>query len=483
MRSINLVLAFLIIFAPAAILHSQEANPPDNGEPLTLTLKECIEMGLDRNPELLIEKSQVDQARSRTTQIKSNKVPSLDFSANYVISNMLPDLKMGDPEYFATSFGFADPNNMVPVPGLPNHVHIVGFPGFEFVNDRTGDVMGVKVESAYPLYTGGKLKNGIKASQVMEKVETEQVRQKRNELIYNIQKIYYTVLFTRKTVEVVDDAYNTTEAFYDQVKALYNEGMASGLDVLTVESKLAEARPMQIEARNGNKLAKLGLNNLLSVDLTYPVEPAGELVYERKELPVSADLYAIAVRNRPEMKALSYQREALSLNLKIAKANSYPTVGLFANYQWNRGQEMPPNDEIWRDGSQAGAGFSMPLYDGRKTEGMVAEAEAMIVQIEAGRRALDLGIRTQIEQAVTQIRSSEENIEMHKANVAAAEKNHQAAKARYAVGLATNLDVMAAQTQLLAANLGYFNEVYNYNVAWANLMAALGMPEERDIKL
>jgi outer membrane protein len=481
MRSIKLVLAFLIIFLVGTTIHSQETMPPDYGEPLQLTLEECIEMGLERNPELQIEKSQVDQAKSKTMQIKSNKVPSLDLSANYVISNTLPDLKLTDPQYFASSSGFADPNGNI-VPGLPGHIHLVGFPGFEFVNDRTGEVMGVKVESTYPLYTGGKLKNGIKASETMEKVEAEQVRQKRNELIYNIKKMYFTILFTRKTIEVVDDAYNTTEGFYDQVKALYNEGMASSLDVLTVESKLAESRPRQIEARNGNKLARLGLNNLLNVDLTYPVEPVGELVYERKELPVSADLYAIAVKNRPEMRALQYQREALLLSLKIAKANGYPTVGLFANYQWNRGQETPPNDTLWRDGYQAGAAMSMPLYDGRETEGMVAETEAMLFQLDAGRRALDLGIRTQIEQAVTQIRSSEENIEMHKANVTAAEKNHQAAKTRYAVGLATNLDVMAAQTQLLAANLGYYNEVYNYNVAWASLMTALAMPEERDIK-
>ena len=481
MRSFKLVLAFLIVFLPGTIIHSQEAIPLDNREPLRLTLEECVKMGLERNPELQIEKSQVDQARSKTTQIKSAKTPSLDFSANYVVSNMLPDLKYTDPTYFASSTGFANPDGSL-VPGLPGHVHLIAFPGFEFVNNRTGEVMGVKIESIYPLYTGGKIKNGIKASQMSEKIQAEEVRQKRNELTYNIQQTYYAILFTRKAIEVVDDAYNTTEAFYDQVKALYNEGMASNLDVLTVESKLAESRPRQIDARNGNKMARLGLNNLLSVDLTYPVEPVGELVYERKELPVSADLYAVAVRNRPEMKVMEYQREALGLSLKIAKANAHPTVALFANYQWNRGQETPPNDTLWRDGYQAGASFSMPLYDGRETEGMVAEAEAMMAQVEAGRRALDLGIRTQIEQAVTQIRYSEENIEMHKANITAADKNHAAAKARYTVGLATNLDVMAAQTQLLAANLGYFEEIYKYNVAWANLMAALGMPEEGIIK-
>ncbi len=52
------------------------------------------------------------------------------------------------------------------------------------------------------------------------------------------------------------------------------------------------------------------------------------------------------------------------------------------------------------------------------------------------------------------------------------------AKARYSVGLATNLDVMDAQTQLTQARAQRLQAVYEYNLAWIQLQAAIGMPDE-----
>jgi len=154
-------------------------------------------------------------------------------------------------------------------------------------------------------------------------------------------------------------------------------------------------------------------------------------------------------------------------------------VALFANYSWDRGQELPPNDKIWREGWQAGAVASVPLFDGLETKGKVDEAAAQLRQVEQGKRALALGIRTQVQQAILALRAAEERIEAEQANVVAANKNHEVAKARYGVGLATNLDVMDAQTQLMQAKAQYLAAVHDHILAWTQLQAALGMPEER----
>lgn len=476
MRGILTALLLSCLIFTAGSVPAEVAPPADVQEPMKLTLEECIALGLEQNPGLMVSKAQVDQAKGQTMQAKAGKLPKVTLSGNAVHSNTLPEFATGTPTYFPTGPGQVSPGGPI---STPVHVHMLAFPGIEMTNTREGDIYGVKVEAQYALYAGGRIKNGIKAAELNERAAEEAVRQQRNELIFNIEQAFYGVLLTQEVVKVIDEAYATASAHYRQVKAFYNEGLVSNLDVLNVESAMAAIKPQQIEARNANEMAKLGLKNLLNIDLATPIEAVGELKYEQHDLPLPDDLYAQGLGNRPEMRIIVLRKEMAQKMLEINKAGAYPTVGLFANYQWNRGQELPPSDKIWRDGYQAGAAVSVPLFDGRSTEGGVAEAQAQVTQVEQGKRALELGVKTQIQQAVLSLRSAEEKIAAEQANVDAARKNHEVAKARYAVGLASNLDVMDAQTKLSQAKVQYLSAVHDYDVAWFQLQAALGMPEAR----
>jgi outer membrane protein len=290
------------------------------------------------------------------------------------------------------------------------------------------------------------------------------------------------VILTQEMVKVVDEAYNTVAAHLRQVRALYNQGMVSSLVVTQVEAMLAEWEPKKVQAKNAVIMARISLNNYLNIDLETVVEAAGELKYEKHELPLAEDLYAIALEHRPEARIMRIRREMARRMYEMALANAYPSVVLFVNYQWNKGQEMPPNDQVWRDGYQAGVAVQIPIYDGRETEGKVAEAEAMMRQVDEGSRLLELGIKTQIQQALQGLRAAEEQIAAEEMNLKAAAKNHQVTVARYNAGLASNIEVKDAHNQLTAARAMKLQAIYEYNMAWVQLQAALGMPEEELLK-
>jgi outer membrane protein len=459
--------ALLILIAIGAAPRAEETvGPSDAREPVRLTLAECIGIGLENNPELGISKAQIDQAKGQVTQAKAKQYPTVKFSANAVRTNMLADLGGSGVVMF---------NSTVPTSGgVPVHVHQIPFPNLEFTQNREGEVLGAKIEAQYALYTAGMIKNGVQLAKLNETSAEKKLDQKRNELLSKISQAFYGVLLAQQMVKVVDDGYKTATAHYEQVQAFYKEGIVSDLDVVRTEAKLAEIRPIQIDARNGLWMARLGLNNYLNIDLDTPVEAVGSIEYEIHPLALPEDLYQTALTTRSEVKVVDLQMEMAKRMLAIAKAGGYPMVGLFANYQWNKGQETPPNDKIWRDGYQAGVAVQLPLFDGFETQGKVAEAEAMVRQVVEGKRALELGIRTQVQQSIIQLRSAEEKIKAQDANVRAAQKNHEAVTARYAAGLSSNLEVMDAESALLRANTERLQAVYNYNVAWVQLQAALG---------
>jgi len=462
-----------IFFASGRSL-SETGTAARASQPLRLTLEECIELGLENNPQLNVSEAQVEQARAQVVQARANKLPTLSLTANWVRSNKLPDFKTGDVTLFDSG-----PNQPLLGPPGPLHVHQIPFPGFEISNTREGDIYNVKVEAQYALYTGGRVEKGIETARLNVEAAREDLRLSRNELIYNIEQAFYGVLLAQQMVELTNEIYSTMEAHLGQVRQLYNEGLVSNLDLIQVEAQLASIRPSQVRARNGLDMARLGLNNYLNVDMETKVQAVGELEYNEKPTPVAPDLYTTALANRPEMEVMRYRIEMADKLVQIQKAGARPTVGLFANYAWDRGQELPPNDTIWRDGYQAGAALTVPLFDGLATKGNVEEAEAQLMQARAGKRALTLGIQTQVEQAVLAVKAAREQIEAERANVDANERNLEVARARYSVGLATNLDVTDAQTQLLQARTQLLSAIHDYNVAWAQLDAAQGMPEWR----
>jgi outer membrane protein len=456
----------ILIVVGAAPRAEETVSPSDAREPVRLTLDECLALGLDNNPEIGLSKAQADAAKGQLMQAKAKLYPTVKFSANAVRTNMLADLGGSGVVMYPTT---------VPTSGgVAAHVHQIPFPNLAFTQNREGDILGAKIEAQYALYTGGMIKNGVQIAKLNEDSAEEKIGQKRNELVSKISQAFYGVLLAQQMVKVVDDAYNTATAHLEQVKAFFNEGIVSDLDVTRTEAKIAEIRPMQIDARNGLWMARLGLNNYLNIDLDTPVEAVGSIEYDVHPLPLPEDLYQTALKNRAEMKVLDLQLEMAKRLVLIAKAGGYPTVGLFANYQWNKGQETPPNDTIWRGGYQAGVAVQLPLFDGFETQGKVVEAEANVRQVVEGKRALELGVRTQVQQSIIQLRSAEEKIKAQDANVKAAQKNHEAVTARYAAGLASNLEVMDAESALLRANTDRLKSVYDYNVAWVQLQAALG---------
>jgi outer membrane protein len=453
----------------AGRLAAETFSPSDAREPVRLTLPESVALGMERNPEIGITKAQVDQAKSKVVQAKATQYPTVKFSGNIATTNMLAEFKTGSPVAISTS---------PPTSGaVPVHFHDYYFPSLEMASTRSGEIYGAKIEALYALYTAGMVKNGVQAAKLNETSAEEKVKQKKDELIFNITRAFYGVLLAQEMVKVVNDSYNTAMAHLQQVNALFKEGIVSDLDIKRTEAKIAEIRPMKIEANNGLWMARLALNNYLNIDLDTPVEAVGAIEYKPHLLPLPEDLYATAIKQRPEVKVLNLQGEMAKRLLDISKAGAYPTVGLFANYQWNKGQDMPPNDKVWRDGYQAGVAVQVPLFDGLATQGKVAEAEAQIRQVQEGKRALELGIRTQIQQAIITLRASEEKIKAQDMNVKAADRVLEATQARYNAGLASNLEVMDAVSAQLRAKTDRLKAVHDYDMAWVQLQAALGNME------
>jgi len=466
----RLWMIFLILLILPFVLRAQVESPGK----LSLSLDDCIKIGFENNLQVKMAEAKVSYAEGKLTSARSYLIPKVALSGLYTHLNTLPEFKTGEPMMIPTSFPVANSSG-TPLP--PDHIHLIAFPGFEMSNTREGDIYQVKIEATYPLYTGGRTTEGYKASQLELEVAREELNQAKQDLVFQIRQAYYQVLLAQEMVKVIDDSYALMEKHYKQVKDLYREGYVSNLDVLQVEAKLSAIKPQQIQVHNGLELAQLALKNVLNLDPGEELEVRGQLEYVEAEIPELKQVIEQAKQNRADLKTLELRKEQTDSMYKIARAGYLPTVALFANYQWNMGQEMPPNDTIWREGYQAGVSASIDLFDGFKTYGEMKAAKSQQEQIRYGEQALRSGIEIQVTAAYLQIMSAKQQVDAEKKNVEAAQKSFEASQNRYREGMVNHLDVLDAEVGLTQAKSGYLRAVADYLIAQARLDQAMGKIE------
>jgi len=480
----------LLLMAPGSGSYAQAAASPTppaaeagsmaavtaGTEVTRLTLEESLREGVANNPQIRAAEARLEATRGQAMSARSNFFPKLNASATAVRLNNLSTFALGTPTYIPTTFPVANPQGDPAPP--EDHIHLVPYPSFEITSTREGNVYGAKVELTAPLFTGGRIYNGYQAAKLETSAQDEEIRRLKLDTVYQVKQAFYGVLLAQAMVKVVDQSYATVAAHYKRVQDLYRQGMVSNLDLLQVEAQLASIRPQQIMAHNGLELAKLRLLAVMNMDLETNLEVAGELAYAPGQVEELSALKQRADQERPELRGLGVRVDQANRLKRVAQAGYLPTAGGFANYQWNRGQEMPPNDTIWRPGWQVGASLTVPLFDGLNTRGQVRSAQGLKDQLLMSQAALRTGIEAEVTAAVLTLRASEEKMAAVGVSVQAAEKNFKVAEDRYAVGMVNHLDVMDAEVMLTTAQANYLQAVNDCLVARANLEKAVGQMEE-----
>jgi len=462
----------VLIFAGALLIFSQKAEA--QSKVMKLSLNDCLRIGLANNPQIKMAEAKVESARGKLISARSYLIPQIKASGLYTHANNLPEFKISGMNMIPTSFPVANESG-TPLP--PTHIHLIPFPDFEMSSTREGDIYSFKIELVYPIFTGGRTTQGYKASKLELEASELELKQKKLEVSYQIQQAFYQVLLAQEMVKAIDQSWEVMQEHYQQVRELYRQGYVSNLDLLQVEAKLSSIKPRQIQAHNGLNLAKLALKNILNLDPGTEIEVIGKLEYVPKEIPELNELIKEALLNNPQLKSLEIRKQQAETLIKISRAGYFPTIALFANYQWNRGQEMPPNEDIWREGWQAGVSASLNLFDGLKTYGDVKSARSQLEQVMWGERALRSGIETQVTASYLKLISAQRAVEAQKVNVEASERNFQVAQARYREGYVNHLDVLDAEMNLTQAKIAYLQAVNDWLISWAELEKVIGKLE------
>lgn len=278
---------------------------------------------------------------------------------------------------------------------------------------------------------------------------------------------YNAYLLSLEQVRVAEQSLDQKRQHLDMARNRRTAGVATDLDVLRSEVDFQNRRSEVLRARGAAELARGRLNAVMVQPIDAPVEPTDRLEY----VPVDVTLDE-AVREawaeRPESKAVALAEKIRGELVGIARAESRPSLELHANwgYSVRRASSFFDGDYVkWA----AVVSLKVPVFDGFRTAGKVAQAKAEQGKVAQDRIALENQIRLEAKDAVDRLNVARSILEAAELNVTQARKALDMTQANYNYGAATTLDVLDAQNALTVAEINRIEALHTHADARATL--------------
>lgn len=285
-------------------------------------------------------------------------------------------------------------------------------------------------------------------------------------ILLETAQTYYNVLLAERSVEVLQNSVKYQEARVADILNRFHAGIAQPLDVAQTQAQAAATRVQLITARSNVHNTRVMLAFLTDAR----VESA-KLV-DRLEVPVKLispqEAVIIAQRVRPDIAAARAAVEVTRRNVQVAIGEYYPSISLNLNYYLSRAT-FPTNVE-WAGVLSA----NLPIFSAGTIEADVRLAWSQLRQNLLSEWQLLRQVQQDVQVDWQNLAASRDRIAELRAEVASSQEAYRQATQRYTAGLAINLDVINAESQLLSSQLDLATEQFNYKIYYLDLLRAMG---------
>jgi outer membrane protein TolC len=227
-----------------------------------------------------------------------------------------------------------------------------------------------------------------------------------------------------------------------------------------------------IAARNDFAKQKLGLARLIGLPLGQAFTLADQQAYGPIVPTTADDALRRAYAARADHQTLLAQVRGLELKRKAAFSESLPALSLSVDYG---AVGVTPTSALGTMG--AFAAITIPIFQGGRVRGEIAQADATLAQ----RRAQLDNLRGQIEQevrnALLDLESAAEQVRLAMSMVDLAGQTLQQARDRFVAGVTDNIEVVQAQEAVANASETLIVDEYMYGLAALELVRATGSAE------
>jgi len=326
-----------------------------------------------------------------------------------------------------------------------------------------------------PIFTGFGLINEYKLAELgLDRAEVS-AKLTRQNVILDAKNAYFSVLKSQKLLDVAHQTVASIASQKEVSENFYKVGLSPLNDLLQSQVQLANAKQQLTIAQNNLEIARAQFNTVLRRPVNMPVLLVDELDYSsfQESLDSSLDM---AQKNRLEIQVADLDIEVAEKQVKLTEKDYFPSVNLTGTYartgdDWDaHGGEGISDSAGWN--VQATASWDFWQW-GRTGYGR-REKLARLSQSKYRKTEVLDNINLEVKQSYLRTKEAEQNIVTIEKAVEQAKENLRITEEQYKEQVATQTDVLVAQTLLTQTMTNYFSAMYDFKIAHAVLMRALG---------
>lgn len=290
-----------------------------------------------------------------------------------------------------------------------------------------------------PLYTGGGVSNQIAAARSHVDVARRQLDRYQLDLKMSVAEDYVAVLRAEQEVLLAESHLRSLARHMEDIEMFYRQERAPLNDLLSAQVACSNARYRVAEASSELDSARASYNRHLDRPLTAPVS-LSNLCVSGREYDVE-QLTQTALANRAELAELDARIAAHRHQAEVARAENRAQVSVEGAYTFRENRYQSPEGI-----TSAGIGAAWNLFDGGRAESQ-AEKELQQAQALAHRKAdLQGRIRLDVRRSWLALQETRQRLKATHRAIDRSEENLRVTRQRYNNGMATNTEVLAAET-------------------------------------
>ncbi|HXV84811.1 MAG TPA: TolC family protein [Candidatus Binatia bacterium] len=418
--------------APAQPPAAQTAAPPAKN---VLTLDEAIQIALENHPNIKASRERIGAQEAVVGQQMAAYYPTVNMNNFYRTGTQVG----GGPA--GTSTG-----------------------AFDTYLSQTNVAM--------TLYNFGKREGNVQSARDTLDATNFNYKTTADGIVLGVKQAYFTYLGLRALVNVGEETVKSRQLLARQAQGFYEVGTRARIDVARAESNLFLSEANLITAQNAVKVAWAVLKNAMGVrDL--PERPLVEDV-TMTPIPYTLDqAKEIAFASRPELKSFDAQRKAQDQLIAVARRGHLPDLIFDADYRksgTSASERTFPLQGAW----QVQLSLLIPIFDGFRTTNRVQETLHNYYVVSSQEELQRQQVALDVEQAYLRLVELQERIKANEAALNAAKENLDLANGRYQVGVGSIIEATDAQTLYTEAQTTYIRTLYDYKIAEAQFIRAIG---------
>lgn len=436
-----------------ALFTSLSLALPAFAVPKPLTLSEAISRALATHPDAAIARTQLAQADLGVADVQAQR---LQFSADASLLGR-----------HAQTGLLAD---AVPSTTL----------------DQTG-VNGT-VGLTIPVFTGGKLTQGLRAARSNRDATAFQGVMTRAQLTFEVTRAYWNLVRQEALIQVQEETLNQAQRTLSLTKAGFALGRQTSHDVDRAEVDALNTQDSLMRVKGAAEEARVRLAALLGMPASDVIlAPPGSLVSTQVAASALTAQDATwpdldeAVAAHPRVRAAQAQLEAAEARIAAAQGERWPQLAVVTTYQHGN-NPFDPLSGARGLGSFSGTwdarvSANLNVFDNGRISREVAKA---VAERDIAQGTLDKTrreVRSSIEVALIKVQSAKDRLALAGRASGVADKTLSWVETRYEQGYSLLVDVLESRRSLLTARTQKIEAEIDYQIARAELALALGKTE------